>query len=468
MTTIHTPEQLAILDAGRTSDNLQINALAGTGKTSMLELLEGVLPTKPVLYLAFNRKVVEDASKRMSSTTTVRSFNGIGHRIWGHGRSISLNAKKSQTIFRQIVDEAPKSQREAMWEVYFPVLDGVDRAKCFGYVPECAFPQAKRLISTADFHRSLEETPDDLTIRLIDEVLFRSIKAAYQGKIDFNDQLYMPALFGGVFPKFPTVLVDEAQDLNPVQHELLRRLVTRRIIAVGDPWQSIYAFRGAVSGGMRELSHQFKMTEFPLSISFRCPSAIVRNVHWRVPHFRWHREGGRVETLSSISPSDLPDEAAVICRNNAPLFSAALRTLSAGRSISVVGSDIGPRLVGTMRRLGDEGMTQAQTLEAIDWWLEEKLAKESKTAIDMANCMRVFASVAGTLSGAIATAEHIFAQRGRITFSTGHRAKGLEWDHVYHLDQHLIGHDEQESNLRYVIDTRAKDSLYMITNEGLQ
>jgi DNA helicase IV len=39
---------------------------------------------------------------------------------------------------------------------------------------------------------------------------------------------------------------------------------------------------------------------------------------------------------------------------------------------------------------------------------------------------------------------------------TGHGSKGLEFDHVYFLDQHLIGKEEQEPNLRYVIATRAR------------
>jgi hypothetical protein len=48
---------------------------------------------------------------------------------------------------------------------------------------------------------------------LIDSVLTDSIRLAYEGQIDFDDQIYMPTLFGGTFPRFPLVMVDEAQDL---------------------------------------------------------------------------------------------------------------------------------------------------------------------------------------------------------------------------------------------------------------
>ena len=120
-----------------------------------------------------------------------------------------------------------------------------------------------------------------------------------------------------------------------------------------------------------------------------------------------------------------------------------------------------------MRKLGDEGMSQSDTVSAIDHWLEEKLSRESKTAPDIAECMKVFALASGSLGSAIRYAEHLFAQTGTVHFSTGHKAKGLEWDHVYHLDAWRIGDDEQEQNLSYVINTRSKDRLYMIDGGSL-
>ena len=51
-----TPEQSTILSfATIHSDNLIVNALAGTGKTSTIELICKAIPSIPILYLAFNR-----------------------------------------------------------------------------------------------------------------------------------------------------------------------------------------------------------------------------------------------------------------------------------------------------------------------------------------------------------------------------------------------------------------------------
>lgn len=471
-----TDEQVAILDQVRdSSDNLIINALAGTGKTSTLEMIQEVIDddSKPVLYLCFNKRIATEAAEKFPSTTTVKTLNALGHGIWAqaNSRKLAVDGKKTQTQLVELIRSAPKTTQSVLWEVLWEVVEGVALAKALGYVPEGKFPTAKRLINRKDFHARLDETPDDLVAELIDEALLRSIKTAYEGYIDFNDQVYMPALFGGTFPRYPLVKVDEAQDLNPVNHAMLDKLAKRRFMAVGDPWQSIYGFRGAVQGGMAALKGRFKMTECDLSTSFRCPRAVVEAARWRVPQFKWIKDGGHVEVLKKLSSADISDSSAIICRNNAPLFKLALHLLMAKRSVSVAGSDIGPKIVAMMKKLGDSDMNRASLLSAIEDWLVERLAKaqSSSTALDLAECMRVFAHFGNTLGQAVNYAEHLFAQRGTIQLLTGHKAKGLEWDTVYHLDPWLIRDDhEQELNLRYVITTRAKDTLFEINSKDIQ
>lgn len=467
-----TEEQSNIISLAKTSDsNIMINALAGSGKTTTLEMIEREVDTRPILYLCFNKKNAEEAEERMLSTTTVRTFNSLGHRVWAKAcakSQLRLDPKKSHTILQEIIEASPKDIRNTIWEVYWEVINGVAFAKALGYVPDGVYTNARRLISQGNFHSSLEESPDDLVSDLIDAVLTRSIKLSYDGLIDYNDQIYMPALFGCTFPRFPLVKVDEYQDLNPTNHAMLDKLCKNRLIGVGDPWQNIYAFRGAKQGGMGEAKEKFKMTECDLSTSFRCPKAIVEHVQWRVPHFKWIKEGGEVELAKSLIPTDFVDNAVIICRNSAPLFKVAFNLLSSGRSVSVAGSDIGPKLLAIMARPGDENLSRSSTLSAIADWQAEREAKNSTTAKDMAECMRVFANVGNTLGQAINYAKHLFEQRGSIRLLTGHKSKGLEWDTVYHLDGWLLGEDEQDLNLRYVISTRSKNRLVEINSRDIQ
>lgn len=475
-----TSEQQTILTAARdTTFNLTINALAGCGKTTTVRMIERAVPTKPILVMAFNKAVAKGIEfdsksptdpKRMTSTTTVRTFNSIGHRMWSQyvNGNLTLDPKKTQTILREVIKELPAKSQGPLWEVYWEVINGVGFAKALGYVPQGKFPNAQPLINQSGLLARLDERPDDLTADLIDVVLTRSITASFKRVIDYNDQVYMPSLFGANYPRFPLVMVDEAQDLNPVNHEMLRRLCkTSRIILVGDPYQSVYGFRGAVQSGMQELSHGFSTSPLDLSTSFRCPSVIVENARWRVPHYQWIREGGRVEHLQQLDLTSLPEAAAFICRNNAPLLSLAFRLLSNGRSVSVAGSDIGPKLIGILRRFGDESLPRSAVLSAIDDWTAEREAKGSASAADMGACMRVFAEHGADLGQATRYAEHIFAQKGSIRLLTGHKAKGLEFPTVYFLDPHLCREDEQDLNLKYVIETRAMENLYYINSTGI-
>ena len=467
----HTDEQLAILDAAKVNGNLMLNALAGCGKTSTLEAIDKIAKEKPALYLVFNTRNAKEAVDRMLSTTTVRTFNALGHRIWADSITTRLKVepKKMYNIFKEFADEVKGPAASAIWNTYDEVRRGCELAKALGYVPAGVYPNATRLITQSQLHSMLDEAPDDLVSELIDASLKRSIAQAYEGLIDYNDQIYMSALFGGTYPKYPLTLVDEYQDLSPVNHHMIDRLVgNRRLIGVGDPNQNIYGFRGAKAGGMAQATAKDSMKPMDLSISFRCPEAIVRNAHWHVPHFKWLKTGGHVEILPSLEADNIPPNSVVICRNNAPLFAFALKLIGSGHSVRIVGSDIGPRLIKTMTKLGDESMDQVDVLAAIDEWLELKLAKESKTAEDTAECMRVFGRSGSTLAHAIAYADHLFKQHGTIQLMTGHKSKGLEFPLVYHLDPQLIGDGSQDKNLRYVINTRSSDTYYEITSEGVE
>lgn len=471
-----TPEQFAILDHCTTKDhpNLMINALAGTGKSATLKLIDQVHRTKPALYLVFNKRNQLEAIEAQkagdfASTTTIKTFNSLGHGIWAKAiaHDIHLDKSKSRTLWREMIDEMSRADANAAWKEYSVVMDGMEKAKALGYVPKSVKLPHQSLIDHTALHHAMDERPNEYAGELIDQLLKASITKAYSGLIDFNDQIYMPALFGGTFPKFPRVMVDEYQDQSPVNHALLQRLVKGRLIGVGDPYQNIYGFRGAKSGGMSSAIDTYSMTQLPLSISFRCPSAIVEAARWRVPHFQWSKRGGNVSVANTYNGCDFPDDSTIICRNNAPLLRLAFKLISAGRSVSVVGSELGPRLVAIMKKLGDATMPRARLFTEIESWREARLIAGSKSANDLADCMRVFAEHGDTLSSAISYAEHIFAQSGTIRLLTGHKAKGLEFENVFWLDRRLCGDNEQDLNLQYVITTRSQHSLTELDSSSI-
>src|SRR6266700_1846253 len=474
MTHNPTPEQQAAIAHCKDPNhpNLMLNALAGTGKSATLKLVDAASKIHPALYLVFAKRNADEAkaSGEFRSTTLVKTFNACGHGIWTGAikDKLILDKAKSRTLWKAGVDTMTKAEASAAWREYHVVMDGLEKAKSLGYVPKaCKLPH-QTLLDQSGLHYAMDETPNEIASELIDDILLKSIKYAYSGLIDFNDQIYMPALFGGTFPKFPRVMVDEYQDQSPVNHAMLQRLVRGRLIGVGDPYQNIYGFRGAKAGGMTDAITHYSMSELPLSISFRCPQAIVEAARWRVPHFQWSRSGGSVQTEITFDGSSFADDSTIICRNNAPLLRLAFRLISAGRSVSVMGSELGPRLVADMKKLGDSILPRPKAFSAIEEWREARLVAGSKSANDLADCMRVLCEHGDTLGAAISYAEHIFAQRGTIRLLTGHKSKGLEFDNVFWLDPWLCKDTEQDRNLAYVITTRSQNNLTKLDSTSIR
>jgi hypothetical protein len=471
-----TDEQVQLLDRLRqTDDNIFGNALAGSGKTASIKMMVQINAKKhPQLYLAFNKANVKEAQEKMPSTCKVQTFNSLGHRAWAEasGKKLVIDQKmpKMPTILKQLISELRGGDKDEAWDNYGEILKACSMAKHLGYVPEGKFEQARRLCDRQGLEHRLEDKFSPFCWALIDAALCVSIKAAYDGGIDYDDQIYMSALFGGSFPRFPIVFVDEAQDLSPTNHAMLSKMGESRMVAVGDRWQAIYAFRGAETNGVDKIKQKFDMVEMPLSISFRCPEAIVKAVHWHVPHMKWFKGGGRVEVLQDLSPERIPEGATFICRNNAPLLRAAFALLSVKRSVSVAGSDIGPRIIRLLSKIGEPNDKSEDLIFKIMAWEEQQLMKTNAPATvhDTAECLKIFATWGKTCEQAIDYAKWIMSQHGTIHLTTGHKAKGLEWDTVYHLDKGLLKPEGQDLNLKYVITTRSAQELFEIGTEAMQ
>lgn len=480
-----TDEQINIVDKYTTTgDNLLVNALAGTGKTTMLKMLALTLKGRPALYIAFAKSDVKEAEQVLPSTCLAKTMNSMGLKCWsdGNGRAVT-DPKKIFPILSETLNAYKGQDREELSDSYWEILEAIKMARHIGYIPERWQSPCRRLTDRNGLSLRVESRLSDLAWEVVDNVLITAIQASYAGSVDFDDQVYMPALFGGSFSRFPDVLIDETQDQSPTGIALLERLTKQsRVGAVGDRWQSIYYFRGAEIGGVEKIKHKFNMVELPLSISFRCPRVIVEAARWRVPHFQWIKDGGIYDKLQHLDPAEIPDryrtdeetgkktpEVAIVCRNNAPLFRVAFALLSRKRSVQVAGSEIGPKIVRLLKKIGTDQDTQEDLLIKIEEWRQEQLETSNaiETVNDTAECLKIFASWGSNLGQTIGYAEHIFKQSGTIQLTTGHKAKGKEWDIVYHLDPWLLKKDDQDLNLKYVITTRAKEALYEINSQEI-
>lgn len=474
-----TPEQTEIVEHFRdTTENMIVSALAGAAKTTTLIMMAKALPGKRMLCLAFNKRIADEMKTKLPANCEALTLNSLGHRAWGQstGRRLIVEKDKIYRIMTELV--MPKitdsEDRKEAFEIMSDAMKAVRVGKSSGYIPTGHYTSnATRLHDDESFFAELDEAPTPTMEHLIRKTTLLSLEAAWRGEIDYDDQILMPTVFPSIFPKFEITLIDEAQDLSSLNHAMLRKVVRQdgRLIAVGDPNQSIYAFRGAHEHSMGLMQQDFSMTEKRLTVSFRCPIKVVEEARFRAPDMKypeWAIEG-EVKHFQVWTVDDIPNHATILCRNNAPLFSMAIRMLQNNRAPELVGNDIGKGLIKIMRKFGESSMPKEDLLTAIEGWKEEKLKKTRSpdSVLDRAACMRVFAEQGKNLGDAIAYAEHIFATAGPVKLMTGHKSKGLEFENVFILDRKMINMERnQERNLLYVMQTRAKKFLGYITTEG--
>ena len=474
-----TAEQAAIIEfATAQTENLCVEARAGAAKTSTLVLLAEALPGTKILCLAFNKAIAEEMKSRLPSNCDSKTLHGLGFGVWQSfiGKRCKVDGRKDYFLLSRLVKSIEdQEERDEAFELLAETLDILRTAKQQGWLPQRMKGHWKPLLDDDTFFSGLPMEPTALQIELVRKVAEQSFRAALEGEIDFDDMIFCPALCAVSWPVYPLTLVDEAQDLAPINHHILRKLVRRnRLIAVGDPCQAIYGFRGADTRSMGNLQNKFEMERLYLTISFRCARKITENAQWRAPDMQapeWASEG-LVLRHETWTADDLKPGDAIICRNNAPLFSLAIKLIERDQLPRIAGRDIGAPLVKLMKKLGKAQMLTPAALDALEAWEEKELKRARDGARgsirDKAQVIRIMLIRTKTLGDAIAYLEHLLQRDGRIDLMTGHKSKGLEFGRVWFLDQHLCNLDhEQDANIKYVVETRCKNELHYIASAGL-
>src|SRR5579872_3369524 len=273
-----TPQQEAYFAAVREQDDpLAVNAVAGSSKTtSSVEAAKGALERGGVGMTAFNKVIADELQRRLPAGASAATMHSVGFRLLRERfDGIEVDDKKLRRLF---LDRFPEMHRAGTKEWagrHFPKRE-------YESVPEivrCCKMQlldearsGRAAIVTACEGMDVELPDDDGDLEECLDAAGELLGAAAEDTTacDFDDMVWMPVRLDLVRPQFDTLFVDEAQDLSPVQHELVCRS-GERLIVVGDPKQAIYGFAGADSSSFDTLRDRLSAVELPLSVSFRCP-----------------------------------------------------------------------------------------------------------------------------------------------------------------------------------------------------
>lgn len=273
------PEQTAFYEALlHTQDNILLEATAGSGKTTTIVKGCRIVPQPArVVFLAFNRNIADELQTKMPYFAIAETFHsfcyGMIKRVMG--KMEKPDGRKCAGILKKLV---PNWKDRKDWEDDFLTL--CSRAKAFACLSSIPDYQAPPLSEIRD-RFGLEVARLDL----VEEVLAASLEDRL--KLDFDDMLLHALVFDIPFDSMNYLFVDEAQDTNVVQAMLLAKMIKpgTRLVAVGDPHQAIYGFRGANADALGELALRFNMIKMPLSVTYRCSQAVVEEAR------KWERLG---------------------------------------------------------------------------------------------------------------------------------------------------------------------------------
>ena len=221
--------------------------------------------------------------------------------------------------------------------------------------------------------------------------------------------------------------LDEAQDANPVTVAILAAQ-GRPTVWVGDPWQSVYRFRGsvdamrAVDAPQRHLSRSWRFGEELAGVA----RAILAHTG-EPPAVPLRGDPGIATTLGPVRPP-----CAVLCRTNAGLFEAAVR----GRDrVHVVGGlePLARLVLGGWRLYLGEPAPEVPALARFRGW--EELLEEAEEGRDpeLRFLARVVAHHGRALPGLVADLRRRAVPHPEVAervLATAHKAKGLEWPEV--------------------------------------
>ena len=306
-----------------------ILAGAGSGKTRVLTtrlawlISTGQVSPQGVLAVTFTNKAAKEMLARLAAMLPINvkgmwigTFHGLCNRMLrAHYRDAGL-----PQLF-QILDSS--DQLSAVKRMLKSL--NVDDEK-FPPRELCWFINAQK---EAGLRPAAVEAWDDWTNKRVELYEAYETQCQKEGVVDFSELLLRcyellernEPLRRHYQERFRHILVDEFQDTNKLQYRWLKLLAgeSAALFCVGDDDQSIYAFRGADVGNMRDFEREFKVANLiRLEQNYRshgnildAANAIIRNNPSRLGKNLWTEAGSGEPIRVHESYSD-GDEARFI------------------------------------------------------------------------------------------------------------------------------------------------------------
>ncbi len=261
----------------------------GSGKTLTIAkrieylIMKHKVRPEEILVITFTKYAALEMKNRTRSicgpssyAVTFGTFHGIYYGIlkWAYrlNQSNLLSDEEKYRILREILpgidwDQEPEADEEKDYLQELAIEIGNVKNNCMD------IEEYEPVKYTTEKFRKLYRT-------------YEETKKKYR-KIDFEDMLIQcrdlfmkrPDILKKWQEKFQYILVDEFQDVNQAQYDVVRMLAAPQdnLFVVGDDDQSVYGFRGAKPGIMKEFMKDYpKARQILLDVNYRSSGYIVK------------------------------------------------------------------------------------------------------------------------------------------------------------------------------------------------
>ncbi|MCM4156900.1 ATP-dependent helicase [Gramella sp. AN32] len=538
-----TPEQEKVYNFIKFDSNHGIiDAVAGSGKTTtIIESISFVDKNKSLLFCAFNKSIRDEIQERVlrkgNNNIVVKNLHQLGFEILKSNTERPYNVKQrkyneliagsvesynKESFFRylklyDISSEPENSFEKSQLTNYFnsfknKLLDSVDKFRLT--LAKNNFSDFKEMaihFNIIDPNKTNEKILDkviDILFKGTERLLAEGNKIAKSHNIiDLTDMLYLPKVFE-LYPikSYDILFVDECQDLSKAQLAIALKYVKKsgRVIAVGDPYQSIYGFTGADIESFSRFEDLLKNhNKLTLSYCFRCPNNVIEYAqNFRADIKPFKDKDGVIEKLEFNQVIEVAkDGDLMISRTKAPLTTLLFILLENNRKVNIHQDDV-KELFNELRFLFSKQELNTRNVfknsynffekikERNIYFVEQRAKKMSNKSLKdefikeeteyierRINFLQKQSSIhldVSTINELVKRIEGLVTESEEaIKLSTIHKAKGLENKRVFILDydklpmkkdNHKPWETVQENNLKYVALTRAKESLFLVNS----
>lgn len=461
-----TPEQAACVQAFSDHDgDLAITAGAGAGKTSTLKLLAAVHPEARGVYLAYNKAIAGDAQAGFPGRVIAKTSHALAFGVVGRQFAHRLKAKRLTGKEQAEVLGISGPQRVSDQKVFSPaqlarLVMRTLTSFCYSADAEPNMWHVPRDVPGVVGDLAAQARLEQIVVPLASRAWHVDLTQV-DGTLRFTHDCYLKIwqLTNPVI-EADYLMLDEAQDTNPCVGAIFDAQTHLLRIAVGDPNQAIYGWRGATDH-MAAMQAKHRLT---LSQSFRFGQEIADEAN------KWLYLLKADLRLTGFGRSEVrPIEGtpnAILCRTNAAAVGTLIKSHAAGVKAALVGG--GRELLefaNAVDELKQKGWTGHPELYAFQSWGQvQDYIEQDHGGEDFAVAVKLIDTF-GTDGIRAAITNSTDERYADLLVSTAHKSKGREWDTIQVADDfpepkpvgdHAGKIPDSDAKLAYVTVTRAK------------